>query len=505
MTYFNDFFNVEEEILESYGAFNISLINDLPLFIDPFLLFGSDRNEYKNLHKEILKYLTFLKSKSEQGGITPAQMKSWYMFSEVKQNWLGYSVVGNSGSGLGFDFAKNMSLNMHIVFGDLNKEKVTQTSHIEKAGLFQIGVGKDNISDFTCNLIKSYLLKYTEQFAKKYLDKSLLKEFMVEKVYFDYKFERWMSQKFTLPCINKDYVLLTPKDLLTKDDTWINSNDLRGDFVGICTAIPNDQMRAEVHSYFFKQLPAKTEKKKKYTQKEISVAVNETIKKFPKILDYYIKLKEENKLGAKNISQEKVKEVEKVFIENVTHLVSQLAVDTKFYEINSDSSYEEALKRIYFLKDVIENKDGYRLFYLKGAPIKREADLQIMYRLTWYSTFHDVNREVNNGRGPVDFTISKGAKDKALVEFKLASNSKLKMNLENQVKIYEKANNTNQSITVIMYFDVTEFVKVKEILKELKLEQSKAIVLINAIGKKQSASNVKQEQIEIATEEESKI
>jgi hypothetical protein len=36
--YFSDYFNVDEDTLEEYGAVNISLINDLPLFIDPFLL-----------------------------------------------------------------------------------------------------------------------------------------------------------------------------------------------------------------------------------------------------------------------------------------------------------------------------------------------------------------------------------------------------------------------------------------------------------------------------------
>ena len=54
------------------------------------------------------------------------------------------------------------------------------------------------------------------------------------------------------------------------------------------------------------------------------------------------------------------------------------------------------------------------------------------------ATEYDVNREVNNGRGPVDFKVSKGSKDTTLVEFKLASNTKLKKNLENQVEIYKK-------------------------------------------------------------------
>ena len=47
MVYFSDIFNVDESILESYGAMNISLLNDIPLFIDPFLLYASEKPEYR--------------------------------------------------------------------------------------------------------------------------------------------------------------------------------------------------------------------------------------------------------------------------------------------------------------------------------------------------------------------------------------------------------------------------------------------------------------------------
>lgn len=498
MVYFSDFFDVNEEVLEEYGAFNISLINDLPLFIDPFLLFGSSREEYQHLHKSILSYLSFLKTKSAQGIVSEAQIKSWYKFSEVKQTWLGFSVRGNSGSGLGDKFGSAMSKNMHVVFDDLNKETVTVTSHLEKAGLFQIGVGKDNISDFTCNLIKQFLLGYTEEFARKNLKPEQLKKIMVDKVYFDYDLERWMPKEYTLPYFHRDYVILTPKDILTKDDNWINSHDLKGDFESICNSIPNAQLRSEIYNYFRKKLPApvivgkgKKQREKKPSQKEISRAINETIQMFPAILNYYIKRKEENKQGAKSVSAENVEEVEAVFHENVIQLIQQLVDQTDFYTVNPTNSFEESLKRIEYLKDVIENKDGYRLFYYKGKPIKREADLQVIYKLTWFSSPYDVNREVNNGRGPVDYTVSMGAMDKTLVEFKLASNKKLKMNLENQVKVYEAASDTKKSIKVIMYFDQNDFLSVRAILKELNLEEDKSIVLIDAGNNKPSASNVK--------------
>jgi len=487
--YFSDFFKISGDKLDEYGAFNVSLINDLPLFIDPFLLFGSKKPEYQRLHDDILKYLTFLKQKSKEGVTEFSQIQSWYLFPEVKQNWFGYSKVGNSGSGLGRKFGEAMSSSMYIVFDDLGKEQITETSHLEKAALFSIGVGKDNISDFTTNLTKQYLLEYTETFAKQNISKKYLKIVNVAKVYFDYTLERWMPKKFTLPYIFDDYVILTPRDILTKDDNWINGNDLRGDFDQICNSIPNGQLRNEILNYFHKKLP-KPPKNKKNTQKDISKAIHETIMKFPEIIKWYIKQKEENKAGAKNISKKRVAEVETIFIHQITAFVQILLEKTDFYQIKPESSYKEAMRRVSFLKQVIENNDGYRLFYLDGKPIKREEDLQIIYRLTWYASDFDVNREPNNGRGPVDYSISKGSKDKTLIEFKLASNSKLRQNLEKQVEVYEKANTTKDSLKVILYFDNSEFKKVNKILKELKLDKESNIILIDA-GRKISASNVR--------------
>ena len=91
----------------------------------------------------------------------------------------------------------------------------------------------------------------------------------------------------------------------------------------------------------------------------------------------------------------------------------------------------------------------------------------------------------------MDYKISMGSSDKTLVEFKLASNSKLKQNLANQVKIYEMANNTNQSMKVILYFNETEHQKTLNILDDLGLQNDRNIILIDACDNKASASNVK--------------
>ncbi len=128
--YFSDWFYVSRDDLEEYGAFNISLINDLPIFIDPFLLFSSDKPEYQELHEKIIEYITFLRDMSESGAIAQGLVHHWFLFSEVKQNWLGFSKVGNSGSGLGTKFAMALNNNLSTIFTDFGAEKVTKGSHL---------------------------------------------------------------------------------------------------------------------------------------------------------------------------------------------------------------------------------------------------------------------------------------------------------------------------------------------------------------------------------------
>ena len=65
-TFFNEYFGVSEDVMTDFGAFNVSLVNDLPLFIDPFLLFHSEKAEYQRLHGEIIQYVTFLRDHSGQ-------------------------------------------------------------------------------------------------------------------------------------------------------------------------------------------------------------------------------------------------------------------------------------------------------------------------------------------------------------------------------------------------------------------------------------------------------
>ena len=483
--FFSDYFEVDEDVVETYGAVNISLLNDMPLFIDPFLLFNSEKAEYQAIHSNIIKYLLFLQEQANAYPTPPAGMlESWFAFSEVKQTWLGFSLSGNAGRGLGRDFAMNLYKGLRTIFKDFGKEKLTKSSHLEKLCLISPLVGRDKISDLTTNFSKLYLLQYTENFAKSYLKEEKCHVFYVPRVSFNYITGTWMSGSFYLPCYQEDFVLLTPRDILTRDDTFINRTDMISNLQYLVPAVDDAVLRFSLNQYLTEILPRK---KKEMSKSEKDKAASLLVSDHPEIIDYYIKYKEENEAEATSISKQVVQEVKQLFNLQLKELANLLHEKTPFYDIHP-TAHDEARERVLYLKKVIEDMDGYRIFYLKGKPIKRENDLQIMYRLVWYATEFDVNREVNNGRGPVDYKISKGAWNSSLVEFKLASNSKLKKNLANQVEIYKKANRTAESIKVILFFSDEEYETVSRILSELELSEDPDIILIDARPNKPSAS-----------------
>lgn len=471
--HFSEYFGVGLSAIEEYGAFNISLVNDIPLFIDPFLLFNSDKSEYQALHDRMIQYLRFLRDKAVIGSIAPALVRAWYAFPEFKQTWLGFSVSGNSGRGLGRSFALSLHRNLNSIFSTFGEEQVTVGSHIEKVALIEPGVGKDKISDFTTNLIKEYLLTYTQEFAQSNLTSDQIGRFRVPRVKFNYRTESWAPGVFDLPIIDNDFIVLTPSNMLTREDTWINRSDMVGSFNRVLEALPNDQLRAQLNNYFIRMLPDDP------TQKEKRQAAFETIRHHPEYIEYYIRFKEERGDQAVAVSAEKVAWSRNLFVDQARTLAFQLLNNTAFYSISGDT-LAEAQQRVSYMKDVIENKGGWRLFYVNGEPVRREQDLHIMFRMTWFGTPSDVGTEANDGRGPADFKISRGSQDKTIIEFKLASNPQLKRNLEKQTEIYMMASDAKAGLKVIVYFSWNEYERVLRILDDLKLKGDPNIVLIDA-------------------------
>lgn len=231
--------------------------------------------------------------------------------------------------------------------------------------------------------------------------------------------------------------------MLTRDENWINRTDMIRDFESIPIAIPDAELRGQVSNYFERVLVRPRDRQP--SQKDRDEAAVRTLIEFSQLVDYYIRLKESTGDEARDVSSEKVAETKLMFETQVKQLQANLAANTGFYKI-AGSTYEEAHGRLAYLKDVIENKGGHRIFYHEGKAIQWESDLQILCRFVWFGSPSDVGTEANDGRGPVDHKISRGAKDKTLIEMKLAKNTGLERNLEKQLPIYQAASDARNGI-----------------------------------------------------------
>jgi hypothetical protein len=474
---FSDSFYVSPELIKEYGAVDISLICDLPLFIDPLLIFNSDKPAYKKLHEEIIKYFHFLATKA-QDKLTAQEIKTWFSFNEVRQNWLGFSLVGNEGLALGKEFSDFLAKNIKFA---LNNNGISKDRHIEKVMLLYEGSGKDKISDLTVNLIKEFLLEYTQRFATENISPDLLKVFPVDKAFFNYKTESFVSKEYTLPCIvdktgKCDYVLLTPFDILREAEPSINRGDFFRSHERIRAAIENDVLKVQVENYIVSAI-AKYEERQKLKKRKVSertinriqlMAFKEAAKVYPELYDYYIKLREDD---TDEIRIECLDEVDRQFAKII---INSIGIIDTFHSNNysgfeEPNAREEGKKRLRFFKHIIEDCDAYKNFYVEGKCIALENDLQRMFKLVWYGTSYKADFETNNGRGPADVVISKGQNDQCIVEFKLASNSRLPHVFE-QVRIYETANNTDGSLIAIFCFSEKDYKKTLSLVKDLEYE-----------------------------------
>ena len=486
--FFSEYFKIDPHTLFEYGALDISLICDLPFFIDPMLIFNSNKPQYRNLHAEIIRYFHFLAKKAQQG-LQKNEIRAWFKFSEVKNNWLGYSLVGNGGLALGNDYANFLYKNIGFA---IETNQISQSAHIEKVMLLYEGSGKDKISDLTVNLIKRFLLEYTQSFALQYIQEDMKKKFYVEKAYFNYETESFVSDEYVLPYItnmhgNDEYILLTPLDILREGEPSINRENYLKSQQRIRESIDNDVLRAYVNNYIATAVREYEEKQKQNKQKinerSISRIERKAFKELsidhPELYDYYIRLREED---IDEIIDSSAKEVDyqlAKFHENARSLI-KLMFQNGYKRDESLSAREEAIKRLKFFKHIIEDCDGYKNFYYQGQRISSEDDIRRMFRLVWYDTSYKVDFDTNNGRGEIDVGISKGQNNQNIIEFKLASNSSLS-HVFTQVKIYEAANCAEGSLIAIFFFSEEELKYANSVVKQAGYEDQigEAIFLID--------------------------
>lgn len=465
---FSEYFNVSEEIMEKYWAFDIFINIDNPAFIDPFLLWIFP--EYKKRYEDIVEYLTFLKINNEIID-TKTQEKMYFNFHEIKETHLWYiQWSSDKGAGLWNKFVKELRVALNHL-EQLNEDDL----RIEKLALFTEGVWRDKVSDFITNLILGNIATFTENVCK---ESNILSEkrrkIIVRKCVFDKEQKSRGDKQFELPIYNWKYILLVPECILTTTDDFLNKKDFHQKLLSyLPQSLENDELRFKLTSILKQDILSKEDKLKEILQ---------LVPKYPEIYKKYTEIKYWEADEAKQKNQMEIAEYKG--FKNAISTVNTLLQD--FNPKNTVNSLEEAYRLIKQFKYKIQDCWLYKIFYKDNGDVFPEKFVQSLFVLSrWYSKFC-VDSEVDNGSWPVDFKISKGVDDITIIEFKLWKNSKLEHGLTTQSDKYWKSNNTRSVVRVVFCVNKKEVEKVESIVNRRKLDN----VEIISIEKQKSASKI---------------
>jgi hypothetical protein len=130
---------------------------DLPLGIDPFLLFKSRDREYGQLHNLVLDAFNAGVNALRRGA--NAEASRIFDFPEVPEIGFGYTRSGKRGSGVG-TFLSGLIIETLAGSPGLQERGV---KHIEEMQLVSAGIGPDRISDVAANILKRFLIDYTKR------------------------------------------------------------------------------------------------------------------------------------------------------------------------------------------------------------------------------------------------------------------------------------------------------------------------------------------------------
>lgn len=217
----NDFHNIpftQEEV-----DFAIPFVDeDIPLYVDPFLLWKSPSMQDNSLHLLITNSFNHLGSLINKGKEKEA-IELLIRASECDEVGMGNSKT-KTGKKIGNKLAENI-LNLYSSIPQVQKSGFI---HFEEIQLLVDNFSKDRVSDIACNFIQSFLIDYTIEQSKKYgipIEKVKLENVYNPKTY---SFE---VEETYLP-INpnsKTPILFVPKRWL-KHIPWINTDDYFANF-----------------------------------------------------------------------------------------------------------------------------------------------------------------------------------------------------------------------------------------------------------------------------------
>lgn len=192
------------------------LDEDIPLFLDPFLLWKSPSLQDNSLHTTIINSFNHLGSLLNEG---KEKQAIDILIKSSECNEVG---LGNSKTRTGLQIGESVAKNILSLFNDIPQISKSGFIHFEEIQLFVGQISKDRISDFACNFVKSFLIDFTIEQCEKY-------NIPIEKTeieLYDYKKNNFIEEENYLPQNPETgyTIILVPKRWLRRI-SWINYED----------------------------------------------------------------------------------------------------------------------------------------------------------------------------------------------------------------------------------------------------------------------------------------
>lgn len=216
----NDYYDLQFN--QEQVEFAIPMLDeDIPLFLDPFLLWNSRSQQETSLHTQIINCFNHIGFISNNGREKEA-IDTLIKLSECDEVGLGNS-MSRKGKPIGTEMAKSIV----STFKEIPHVKQHGYLHIEEVQLLVKDIAKDRVSDIACSLIKSFLIDFTIPQCEKY---SIPMERFEIEVY-DTSKNCFIKQKLPLPYNpeKKKPIIFVPKRWL-RTNPWINLGDYEKNF-----------------------------------------------------------------------------------------------------------------------------------------------------------------------------------------------------------------------------------------------------------------------------------
>lgn len=218
-----------DPLLEGVSQYDVDFVIprlgvDLPLGIDPFLMFKSRDEQFRRLHRVITDHFNAGVLAVRSGRLDLADQI--FDFPEVSAIGLGYTKSGKRGSGLG-GHLRDLIIETLKASPGLQERGV---QHVEEMQLLAAGIGPDRVSDISANILKHYLVEYTQRQANIW-DLPLVAGVPLPHLY-DETTQSWVDVYVDLPVSPADHtpVLFVPRRIV-RALPWINYDDfLQTDF-----------------------------------------------------------------------------------------------------------------------------------------------------------------------------------------------------------------------------------------------------------------------------------